>query len=236
MAKLQIEAFKQMLIQGKEYTKKALENSTFVSNGKARAAALARGVADLSTGLVVDHVSSPNFNIHEVHDDRNEVVEDLSLDEDPSKEKNVVVVVNWLVTFVKNIMKKVNDHAGMIRFNKEINETKAEQNDLDQLMQKHNALELECEAVKQRLLKGNIILSSPKRPNADSLLVPQQILDRSTNTRRVETVVEMCCRLIKLKSGVIVPLSDIIACHSFGNRGTDTSYFIKFGNRKLGSA
>ena len=146
MAKLQIEAFKQMLIQGKEYTKKALENSTFVSNGKARAAALARGVADLSTGLVVDHVSSPNFNIHEVHDDRNEVVEDLSLDEDPSKEKNVVVVVNWLVTFVKNIMKKVNDHAGMIRFNKEINETKAEKNDLDQLMQKHNALEPECEA------------------------------------------------------------------------------------------
>ena len=46
----------------------------------------------------------------------------------------------------------------------------------------------------------------------------------------------MCCRLIKLKSGVEVPLSDITACHSLGNRGTDTSYLIKFGNRKIGSA
>ena len=144
MAKLQIEAFKQMINQGKEYTQNALENSTFVSKGKARAKALARGVADLSTGLIVDHVSDPNFNINEVHDDRNEVVDDLSLDEDPSKEKNIAVVINWLVTFVKNIMKKVNDHAGMIRFNKEINETKAEQNDLDQLKQKHDELELEC--------------------------------------------------------------------------------------------
>ena len=46
----------------------------------------------------------------------------------------------------------------------------------------------------------------------------------------------MCCRLIKLKTGVEVPLSDITACHSLGNRGTDTSYLIKFGNRKIGSA
>ena len=67
-------------------------------------------------------------------------------------------------------------------------------------------------------------------------LVPLEILDRSTNSSRVETVAEMCCRLIKLKSGVTVPLSDIIACHSLGNCGTDTSYLIKFGNRKLGSA
>ena len=39
-----------------------------------------------------------------------------------------------------------------------------------------------------------------------------------------------------MKSGVVVPLSDIVACHSLGNRGTDTSYLVKFGNRKPGSA
>ena len=86
------------------------------------------------------------------------------------------------------------------------------------------------------MLKGNIILSSPKRQHADSLLVLKQISDSSSNTRRLESTVEMCCRLIKLKSGVDVPLSDIAACHSLGNRGTDTSYLIKFSNRKIGSA
>ena len=207
-----------------------------MTKGKARVAAVAKGLADLKSGVVIDQVAKPNFNIHDFHDDNNEVVEELSLDNEENNEKNTFVVINWLVTFVKNIMKKVNDHASMIRFNKELNETKAEQTDLDQLKQKYDELEIECEDIKQRLLKGNIILSSPKRQHADSLLIPLQILDSSSNTRCVESALEMCCRLIKLKTGVEVPLSDITACHSLGNRGTDTSYLIKFGNRKIGSA
>ena len=134
MAKLQIQAFKQMIIDGKEYTKKALENSKFYSKGKARATALAKGLADLSTGLVIDHVSKSNFNINEVQGDDNEVVEDLSLDENPNEEKNVIVVINWIVTIVRNMMSKVNDHGGMIKFNTELNETKAEQTELDQVI------------------------------------------------------------------------------------------------------
>ena len=239
MTKLQITAFKQMIDRGREYTRKTienLENSAFYSKGKARALALAKGLANLSTGIVIDHVSQPDFDIHEVKNDMNEVIDELSLDNNPEGEKNTAVVINWLVTLVKNIMAKVNDHSGMIKFNTELNETKAEQTDLSQLQKKHEELEKECEEVKQRLLKGNIILSSPKLQHAESLLIPQQIHDRSSNTKRVESTVEMCCRLIKMKSGVDVPLSDIIACHSLGNRGTDTSFLIKFGNRKIGSA
>ena len=125
MAKVHINAFKQMISQGREYTRSALENSTFVAKGKARAAALAKGLADLSTGLEIDHLSKLEFNIHDVRDDENEIIEELSLDTDPNNEKNLVVVINWLVTLVKNVMKKVNDHAGMIKFNKDLNETKA---------------------------------------------------------------------------------------------------------------
>ena len=97
-------------------------------------------------------------------------------------------------------MAKVNDHGGMIRFNTVLNETKAEQTELDQLKRKQSELEQECEDIRQRQLKGNIILSSPKLQHADSLLVQQQIIDQSSSTRRVESAVEICCRLIKLKS------------------------------------
>ena len=102
MAKVNITMFQEMIDQGTKFTKDTLINSPFVAKGKSRAVALAKGIADLSTSLKFDHaVKDPNK--------RKKVIDELSLDVEPNSEKNITVVVNWLVTFVKNIMEKVND-------------------------------------------------------------------------------------------------------------------------------
>ena len=44
----------------------------------------------------------------------------------------------------------------------------------------------------------------------------------------------MCSRLIRQKTGVTVPSSDISGCHSLSARGT--SYLVKFSNRNQGTA
>ena len=46
----------------------------------------------------------------------------------------------------------------------------------------------------------------------------------------------MCARLIFLKTGVTVPLTDIVACHVLSKQGSDSTYIIRFGNRRPGSA
>ena len=46
----------------------------------------------------------------------------------------------------------------------------------------------------------------------------------------------MCARLIKLKTGVVIPLNDIVACHPLSKRGSDSSYIIRIVNRRSDSA
>ena len=50
-----------MIDQGREYTRNALESSSFVTKGKARVAAVAKGLADLKPGVVIDQVAKPNL-------------------------------------------------------------------------------------------------------------------------------------------------------------------------------
>ena len=46
----------------------------------------------------------------------------------------------------------------------------------------------------------------------------------------------MCARLIKLKTGIDVPLDDIVACHPLSKRGSDSSYIVRIANRRSDSA
>ena len=51
----------------------------------------------------------------------------------------------------------------------------------------------------------------------------------------MEDDTELCCRLIKIKTGVSVPIRDIIACHPLGKKGSNI-LLVRFGNRRPGSA
>ena len=62
------------------------------------------------------------------------------------------------------------------------------------------------------------------------------ITDPKTGEQRVEDEHEMIVRLIKNKTGVVIPLSDIEACHALNKRGSDSSFIIRISNRKPGSA
>ena len=87
----------------------------------------------------------------------------------------------------KDKMAKVNDHASMIKFTQNIVDNKADQVELENLRIRNEALEIECDEVRQRSMKGNLILSSPNSQNNKSLLAFNQVTDAKTGSKRVES-------------------------------------------------
>ena len=132
-------------------------------------------------------------------------------------------------------------------FDKRLNET--DQTDLQQkqldlenktsemekdINKKYSAIEKEYDEVRQRSLKGNLIVSSPARTTTGGHTIPslakhEMFWDRFGNWR-CETDMEMIQRLIELKTGVWVSDRDIIACHPLGRRERN-SFIISINNR-----
>ena len=239
MAKLAISNFEKLIKNAKDSTMQYAASSPFVSKGRSHASAVKAGFDAIRTGLEFELVSDDHFNINAVKDPdsrRPKVMEDLSLDENPAAEKNIIVVVNWLIDFVNKIMDKVNQHAQLIKFTQKVTDDKADLKDIEALQNKYEELEIECDEVRQRGMKGNVILSSPNTRDRASLIHHQTIKDPITGAERVEHDHEMCIRLIKLKTGVDIPVRDIVACHALTRRGTDSSFIVRISNRRSGSA
>ena len=107
--KLSISNFEKLLKSAADSTKLYAASSPFVSKGKSYSAAVKAGLDNIKTGLDFDFVGEDNFNINSVKDPssrRDKNIDDLSLDKNPNSEKNVVVVVNWLVNIVNKIIEK----------------------------------------------------------------------------------------------------------------------------------
>ena len=99
---------------------------------------------------------------------------------------------------------------------------------------KCSAIDKEYDEVRQRCLKGNLIVSSPVRTtsgghNIPSLAKHEMFWDRFGNWR-CETDMEMIQRLIELKTGVWVNERDVTACHPLGRREKNT-FIISISNR-----
>ena len=217
MARFNIEAFEKLIIDARESTIKAVSSSPFLSKGKSKVEG-AEKVANLKPGLIFD------------------ISEDDTTHSTRSKESSITVAVNWLVKIAKSIIEKVNEHAELIKFNHKHIDKKADREEVTALEKKYELLEVECDEVRQRGLKGNLIISSPDLQNKKSLLTFKTITDPETKAARLEDETELCCRLILLKTGVTVPLRDISACHPLARKGSSTSYIIRFTNRRPGSA
>ena len=95
---------------------------------------------------------------------------------------------------------------------------------VEKLEEKATNLEMEIDETRQRGMKGNLILSTKFTTKH---LLTQKILIGQT-----ETPSAMCKRLIQEKTGVDLPLADILACHSVGK----SSYIVKILNWKKDSA
>ena len=166
-----------------------------------------------------------------------------------NKEMNVKQMVTKLVKYFGKIVNKIADHAKAIKFNSEMAEAvKVEVDELKE-KEKQNAetfekLNFEYKKVKevlakaeehsdeiqQRSMKGNLIISSPNTKGKDSLAV------RLPKGNRVENDTEMCLRLIRLKTGVEAFENDISACHVLKREGANSTFIIRFQNRRPGSA
>ena len=111
----------------------------------------------------------------------------------------------------------------------------AHQAEIKRLEMKNEQLELKYDEVKQRSLKGNLIVSSPQINRNGSVTGTLAVCDNSRNSVRQESVTEMVVRLVKLKTGQQIPLQDISACHPIGRKESN-SFILCVANRKPGSA
>ena len=206
--------------------------SPFVVRGKrAFEAAKALNIQNMAVNLRFDHLGDGDLDLHHMIGEGGDYQEDLTLDRVDSDPKNTNVIINWLVRFVGTMMDKINKHAVLIKFNQT---TKADQEEVAELRQKLVQLEQHCDFIQQRSMKGNLIISSPNLTHKASLFEPAAIQRNGSQAR--EDAAELCTRLIKMKTGVTVPLTDISACHVLKKQGANANYIIRFHNMRPGSA
>ena len=238
-----VQKFKLMIEDARESSRTTALSSPFFSRGsKHMPAAVQAGLDKVKAGLSFDLLDNDNFDIYNVQDVSGvtegrpaRFIPELTIDK-ADTQGSPMVIMNWLLDVSSTLIKKITQHAAMIKFTQKVVEKKADQEEVELLKAKIEMLEKECSEVRQRGMKGNLILSSPDSGPKPSLLFPQEVLDNVTNSKRLEKPQEMCVRAIKKKTGIEVPLEDIAACHSLNTRGSNTTYIVRITNRKPGSA
>ena len=179
----------------------------------------------------------PGLNFSNIEEDPT-TLEQLRSGESVKEEKGIRLVLSWLIEAVSTLIKTVTTHSDYIRFHQSEVQLKAESSVIEKLEKRIWWLEEECDEVRQRGMKGNILLSSPITNQGDSLLKPRRITDSTTGVLRNESEVEVCIRAIKAKTGVEVPEADISACHPLNRKGANpgTNYIVRFANLRPKSA
>jgi hypothetical protein len=85
-------------------------------------------------------------------------------------------------------------------------------------------LEQEVDETRQRGLKGNLLISVPD---------PNKFKHSRKPDGRLESDTELLCRLIQEKTGVQIPLSEVMACHKL--KGERNTYILRVTNHSPGS-
>ena len=184
--------------------------------------------------LLDDHdVDEPLLDFHAVGDKvEGFSSDDLSLDKEEKAESNSTAVANWMISLVHKLWQRVSEHSQLIKFN--FSQAEAKEAEVARLKQEVEKLSKYCDDIQQRSMKGNLIISSPNLAQKKTLL---KFETHKVNGDDVtEDATDLCCRLIKLKTGVTVPKEDISACHMLKRQGDESSYIIRFHNLKPKSA
>ena len=144
------------------------------------------------------------------------------------------IYIKEIFTLLKDFADNINEVRDMAADNRQVVvEVQAEKAKLEKENDKRfKELEKELDEARQRGLKGNIIVSSPA-------LSGKPAISKSTTVDPVgvESSLDFCLRLVKLKTGVTAPRADVGACHALrAKTGTQPSYILTFVNRKEDSA
>ena len=110
MAKVLLNKFEQLILEAKESTANYAQKSPLAARTRSMAEAAKLGLDKVKAGL--DLGIPDNHDINSVLDPnsrglRKNVLEDLSIENNPESKKNITVVVNWLVMFTKKIINKI---------------------------------------------------------------------------------------------------------------------------------
>ena len=114
-------------------------------------------------------------------------------------------VINKLEERVSEVEKKVNIDEGWLEeeVKRLVTPVKVK---VDRLEEEKEELARDVDLARQRGMKGNLILSTTQA-EVDKL-----------KPGRGQGVMDMCLKMIKTKTGVEIPPSDVLACHAIGKR------------------
>ena len=100
--------------------------------------------------------------------------------------------------------------------------------------EKIESLAIENDELRQRSMKGNLIVSSPQSDTQDTLFKRLQV--EEGGSIKQESDVAMVTRVIQEKTGVKLHPDEVAACHPLGRATRDpTTWIIRVHNRKPNS-
>ena len=143
---------------------------------------------------------------------------DLKTKMDSNPEKSVSEAVNWLVQTSTTVVKVLQQHSVILSSLLQHHEKEVVKiNDTIQKVEKR-ALEVEKEnnEVRQRSMKGNLVISTDISNGQKSAFVSDKL--NANGARSKESELEMVLRLIKDKTGENFKKSEIAACHALGRK------------------
>ena len=148
-------------------------------------------------------------------------------------------VINWLVQICETVVVKLNDHSTILaalvaKHDNEIKEVKEEvkkeKEQSDEIKKEFVKLEKDNDDIRQRSMKGNLIVSSPRKEGTPTLLLQQPWYDEERGFGGKETDTDMVRRIVAEKTGVWFHPDEIQACHTL-NRDR-TSFILRISNLK----
>ena len=147
----------------------------------------------------------------------------LQVDENPNKA--LPSVVNWLVEVCTLLVDKVN-HLSMKKEGEKVNEEKHKK----EVEEKCEKLASESDEIRQRSMRGNLIVSSPNFNGKVSMF--KQKTYTLEGREQKESELEMVLRVIKQKTCVEFKKEEVHAFHPIGQeRKNPTSFILKVNNR-----
>ena len=213
----------------------AQEESPFVSAARKAGTTAKAAFANLKSKLSFSDLDPdtllPNTQSGRSSRNKNILQEDPGWKDATTPCSKTTVAFNWLVGFVGPIIDQLNNFGDLIknfseRLDKVEKKTPTTWDNTNELAD----LKSEVDELRQRSMKGNVIVTSKDRVGRNEARI-LGLAKKQDN----EDDVHMVLRLIKQKTGIEVPLSDVQACHVLGKRDSG-SYIVRFHNRKPGSA
>ena len=172
--------------------------------------------------------------------------DDDTLPDKKGAEKHLKLTLNWVLRMVGTLVEEVKGlkmEVASLKTKEEEHKVREEEmvvkvEKVEVVEKKAESLETENDDLRQRSMKGNLIISSPSSATKASLFVrgKKDVQKNGVTVTRNETDVEMVTKLIKKKTGVQFEEREVEACHALGRSNQKeqepTTWIIRINNLK----